>query len=582
MPTQPQRLLQLATELQRLEPWTHVGERSVFLIQVPGTAAPVSVTIFGDTVDVMGMEVSLEPDGFQRLAKLHDPDTSDDEIEAFKPGRALSLVFLPPGQIPPDFRKVWKAAAFRPSGSRPAPQFAATDGGSEIRPIKRSEGTILGYCLHAVVDALAHGRLYPPDIADGAEAALLLRVPGDDPEEFEGPSLPEAEVDVVGWPDATGVLPAPHSISAANLTALEALAPGEKLLAAVWFVSDGAEQRSVSAGTHVMLLLDPENEELVASMHLSNSDADALESGLAELFEAAGERPAGCIVEDADLALVAFPICRALGIAPHLGEFDGELAHLVDDHVREFGGAPRPRLRDTIDGLEAIGGERIPTEFPAQLETRADWEAGFRHASASLLIDAQGTGALAEATHAYWGGARQQARTLELMGSLGAMHAFLGYALEDHTASGFGRTVLEDYLDQARGADGIGAAEIALLEARQHATVSLFEVAEGAEIATDLTDGASFPIDIDLDDAGRFAGHVLLMRRYELGGFQAFGIAGFPFPSAAQSELMDRVTGALKAKPTHELLRARGAALGALWQQSVTHLDGALKSVRGA
>ena len=70
------------------------------------------------------------------------------------------------------------------------------------------------------------------------------------------------------------------------------------------------------------------------------------------------------------------------------------------------------------------------------------------------------------------------------------------------------------------------------------------------------------------------------MRRYELDGYQAFSLAGFPSTSGARDEQMTRITDALGAKPTHELLRSRGAALGSTWQQSSARLDEALRRTR--
>ncbi|QDV09343.1 hypothetical protein Poly30_49010 [Planctomycetes bacterium Poly30] len=581
MPTQPQRLLQLATELQRLEPWSQVGESSVFLVKVPGHARPFAVTVFGDTVDVKGIEVSLEPQGFRRLAKLHDPEASDDEIESFRPGSALSLVFLPPGQIQPEFRKVWKAAAFRPSGGRPAPQFAATDAGGEIRPIKRSEGTILGYCAHAVVEALSSGRLFPPNLADGDEAALLLIVPGDDPEAFEDPELPEVEVDVVDWPDANGDLPAPYAVARDVIAAAEALPREKSLLAISSFRSEGRDEPKVAADAHVLLLHDPKGQRLVASeIEDDDDEGQPLEAVLLRLFEAHGHIPEGLMMESARLALVAFPLCRALGIHPHLGDFAGSLAHQVDDETRDHGGTPRARLANTLRALDAIGGENMPMNFPSQLMSEDDWEAAFRYTGANLVIDAEQTGALTEATERYWGGARGQARVLELMASMGAMQAFLGYALEDHVFTGNGRTVLDDYLEEARRSGKLGEAEISALECRRNAVVSLFELSGDGHTATDLLDGRNFPVEIDLDDAGRFSGHSLLMRHYELGDYHAFSMAGFPSIAERREDQRSRIAKALGASPSHELLRSKGAALGAIWLQSVPQLEAALQRIK--
>ncbi len=377
MPTQPQRLLELSEQLLESEPWGHVDERSVFLVREPGTERPYAVTVFGDTVDVQGVEVALEPDGFQRLARLHDPNTTDEEVEAFKPGRALSLVFLPPGQIPPNFRKVWKAAAYRPRGSRPAPQFAATDGGEEIRPIKRSEGSILGYCVHAVLDALSDATFTPPNLSDGVESALLLTIPGDDPEAFEAAELPPVEIDVVGWPDATGVLPAAHAISETTRTEGMELKQGEAIFAVAGFVSGGSVEPRVEPGDYVMQLHEPTALSLEASAVL-NADPSgdqphsSLESALLQLLKVAGERPEHLIMEDPGLALIAFPMARELGIEPRLGHFHSEFADSVDDAIRKYGGAPKGRLEATFDALEALGGEHIPGEFPEQLDDEDD------------------------------------------------------------------------------------------------------------------------------------------------------------------------------------------------------------------
>ncbi|MEM8710250.1 MAG: hypothetical protein AAGG01_04810, partial [Planctomycetota bacterium] len=176
MPSQPQRLLELSQIILEDQPWDFVDERSLFLVSLPGHKTPCTVTIFGDSTEVMGIEVALEPEAFRRLSRLHDPRTTDAEIESFRPGRALSVVFLNSGQIPAEFKKVWKAAGYRSRGGQPAPQFAANDGNDEIRPIKRSEGSLLGLCLHAVTEAFRCHLLCPPDIGAGVEAALLLTV----------------------------------------------------------------------------------------------------------------------------------------------------------------------------------------------------------------------------------------------------------------------------------------------------------------------------------------------------------------------------------------------------------------------
>ncbi|MFT6110506.1 MAG: hypothetical protein ACJA2W_003432 [Planctomycetota bacterium] len=578
MPTQPQRLLELSTEFLAQEPWAHVDERSVFLVLVPGHSIPFAVTVFGDTVDVMGIEVSLEPNGFRRLASLHDPDTSDDEVEAFKPGRALSLVFLPPGQIPPDFRKVWKAAAFKPRGSRPAPQFAATDGGDEIRPIKRSEGTILGYCTHAVLDAMAEGRLTPPDISDGLEAALLLTIPGADA--FEDPELARVEVDVVDWPDSDGVIPPQHEISDETRAAVKALEPSEGILAVTAFVSMGCDEPPIAEDTYVVALLDPKEETVVGTAAAEEAEDGSIELALTSLLKAAGQRPATLILEDPRVALVAFPMCRELGIEPRMGYFFGPLADLVDDTIVQYGGTASPRSNETIDALEALGGESIPMDFPTALTAPSDWLAAYRYTSAVLLIDAQHSGALSSATHQYWGGARERTRVAELMGSLGAGQAFLNYAFEDYRSTADGPSVLEEFLTEARGSDELGAEELALYELRRDAVVSIFELSDDASTATDLLTQEAFPVDLDLDGVSRFSGHAMLMRRYELGGHQAFCTAGFPVPKEEADDLLSRVQASLGAPPTHERLRTHGNSLGSIWLQMVARLDEALKTIR--
>lgn len=585
MPTQPQRLLELSERLLESEPWGHVDERSVFLVRIPGTQTPYAVTVFGDTVDVQGVEVALEPDGFRRLARLHDPNTTDAEVEAFKPGRALSLVFLPPGQVPPNFRKVWKAAGYRPRGSRPAPQFAATDGGDEIRPIKRSEGSILGYCVHAVLDALSDATFTPPNLSDGVESALLLTVPGDDPDAFEAKDLPPVDVDVVGWPDATGALPAPHQISDATQADGMALKQSEAIFAVTGFTSRGSDEPKVDAGDYVMQLHEPTDSSREASAVLtadpSGKQSDAsFEAALLQLFKVAGERPEHLIMEDPRVALVAFPMARNLGIEPRLGHFHGEFADAVDDAMRRLGGAPKGRLEATFDALEALGGDDIPGEFPDRLESEDDWRVAYDHTSATLLLEAQASGAMADATQRYWGGSQARRRVAKLMSSLGAPQAFLSYTFEDHRIVPSGPTILEEILEVAHGNAEISEHEAALYQARKDVEVSAFEIGDDSFTITDLLTGATHSLEIDLNRVSSFGGHVVLLRRYVLGGYQAFSLAGFPLTADAKDNLVEQIRDVLGEKPTHELLRSKGEALGSLWNGMVTKLDAALKAAR--
>ena len=62
--------------------------------------------------------------------------------------------------------------------------------------------------------------------------------------------------------------------------------------------------------------------------------------------------------------------------------------------------------------------------------------------------------------------------------------------------------------------------------------------------------------------------------------FHAFTIAGFPIKVGTgrevRAEVMAQLGNALGAKPTHELLRSKGHALGALWLEGMKRLNGAL------
>lgn len=565
MPTQPQRLLDLAAQLFQRQPWVDIEERAIFLVRIPGRENPVTVTIFGDTVDVHGIEVGLAPDGFRRLAKLHSPDTTDEEIESFRPGDALSLVFLPPGQIPPEYRKIWKAAAFRPSGSRPAPQFAANGGGEDLRPIKRSEGTVLGYCVHAVLNALEEGLLVPPDVASGDEVALELTVPGSDPDAFEDDALPPVEANIVRWPGKGGAVPPAHEAAASSLAALGALPTGTRTLAVVGFDSEGAADQNIPSGAFALALFAPEEDEFLATVALDSHDASTIEGGLLALLNSAGERPRWLITDHHLVALVAFPIARSVGIAPRFGNFHSDFAALVDDTVRELGGTPAPRLDTTLDALDALGGVNVPHEFPAALESHGDWEEAFAFTSGALLFGAQDAESLDDATQKYWGSRKAGVRAVEAMGTHGASTAFLHYAFEDYSDGPGDPTAVERLISKAAGHPDVGAGELSCYEARRDVVVSIFEVSPHGPDVTDLLTGEEFTVDIDLDGLRRFEGHVMLLRRYRLGTFHAFAIAGFPVETTSKKDLLDEVESALGAKPTHGLLRSKGHALGSLW-----------------
>lgn len=582
MPTQPQRLLDLAAQLLQREPWQDIEERSIFLVRIPGREQPVTVTIFGDTVDVHGIEVGLEPDGFRRLAKLHSPDTTDAEIESFRPGSALSLVFLPPGQIPPEYRKIWKAAAFRPSGSRPAPQFAANDGGEGLRPIKRSEGTILGYCTYAVLDALNEGLLVPPDVASGDEVALQLTVPGDDAEAFEDEELPAVTANIVRWPEANGLVPAAHEVSAATLTAAQTLPVGSRILAIVGFDSTGAPEQNIPAGSFALALFAPEENEFLASVTLDSQDLGPIEGGVLALLQSAGELPAVLLTDHSQVALVAFPLSHSLGIAPRFGSFHTTFAALVDDTIRDLGGVPAPRLDSTLDALEALGGESVPHEFPKSLETLEDWEDALTFTSGALLFAAQDAEILDDATQRYWGSRKAGVRAGEVMGTFGAATAFLHYAFEDHRKTPESPTAVELLINTAKDLPEVSAAEQGCYEARRDAVVSLFQVGPHGSEVTDLLSGEAFSVSIDPNDLSRFADHLVLLRHYRLGDFHGFAIAGFPVEATAKNELMDQLETALGGKPTHELLRSKGHTLGSLWLLWMKRVHESLESAQNA
>ena len=582
MPTQPQRLLDLAAQLLQREPWQDIEERSIFLVKVPGRQQPVTVTIFGDTVDVHGIEVGLEPDGFRRLAKLHSPETTDAEVESFRPGNALSLVFLPPGQIPPEYRKIWKAAAFRPSGSRPAPQFAANDGGEGLRPIKRSEGTILGYCVHAVLNALQEGLLVAPDVASGDEVALQLSVPGDDADAFEDEALPEVEANIVGWPEADGLPPAEYEVTAATLAAADALPAGQRILAIVGFESTGAPEQNIPAGAFALALFAPDEGEFLASVALDSKDLSVIEGGVLALLQSAAERPVALLTDHSQVALVTFPMGRALGMAPRFGSFHSSFAALVDDTIRDLGGAPAPRLDSTLDALEALGGESVPTHFPKSLETHEDWEDALTFTSGALLFAAQDAELLDDATHRYWGSRKAGVRASELMGTFGAATAFLHYAFEDHRKTPESPTAVELLINTAKELPEVSAQEQACYEARRDAIVSIFQVNSHGSEVTDLITNETFPVGIDPNDLRRFADHLIPLRHYRLGGLHGFAIAGFPVEAAAKQELMGQLQTALGGKPSHGLLRTKGHALGGLWLLWMKRVHESLESAPNA
>jgi hypothetical protein len=577
MPTQPQRLLDLAAQLFQREPWDIVDERSIFLVRVPGREHPVTITIFGDTVDVHGIEIGLGPDGFRRLAKLHSPETTDAEIDAFRPGDALSLVFLPPGQIPPEYRKIWKAAAFRPSGGRPAPQFAANNGGENLRPIKRSEGTIIGYCVHAVLDALDQHLLVPPDVASGDEIALELTVPGSDPDAFEEDDLPPVEANIVSWPGENGALPPSHQIAASTAEALTALPLGAHQLAIVGFKSKGAADQNIPEGAFALALFAPEASEFLATVALESDELSAIEGGMLALLSATTERPEQLLTDTPQVALALFPMSRQVGISPRFGQFHSGFAALVDDTVRELGGTPAARLDTTLDALDALGGVDVPHEFPSSLDSRDDWEQAFAFTSGALLFEAQDGELLDGATQKYWGSRKTGVRTVEVMGSLGASTAFLHYAFEDYAPGADSPTATERLIAKAREHPDISAGELACYEARRDVTVSIFEVSPDGPDVTDVLTGEEFTVDIDPDNLCRFAGHILALRRYRLGPFHAFAIAGFPLESVAKEDLLDDIRCALDAEPTHALLRSQGHVLGSHWHAWMTKLNAKLK-----
>lgn len=579
MPSQPQRLLQLSQTILEDQPWDFVDERSLFLVRLPGREEPYTVTIFGDSVDVMGVEVALEPQAFRLLARLHDPRTADAEIESYQPGRALSVVFLSSGQIPSDFKKVWKAAGYRARGGQPSPQFAANDGNEQIRPIRRSEGNLLGLCLHAVVEAFRSQLLCPPDIASGTEAALLLTVECDDLDGLEAPDLPPVRQSIVPWPDAMGQLPPSHAPSAETRAAGEAVSPGKRELALTGSMSAGSDELDVPAGAYAMHLFDPKEEMLVATSILGDGNEsgetttpppEALELGLVELFAAMKEPPATLYVEEPALALMAFPVCHALGVTPFFVHYLDSFADLVDDTTRAHGGRPRVRLGATLDALVAIGGDSIPDEFPASLTRPEDWRDAFAYTSAMLLIQAKGSGAIESATQSYWGGHESRGRVLELMNGFGSGQAFYHYAMEDHREEPGAPTTLESLLASAERSDSAPSEELDVYRARADAHVSLFEIDGSGGSATDILDGETYSIDIDLDGVGRFTEHIVVMRRYELGGHQAFSLAGLPLADDGRvDESLQMIEEVMGAAPTHESLRTEGHRLGALWLQMV-------------
>jgi len=222
--------------------------------------------------------------------------------------------------------------------------------------------------------------------------------------------------------------------------------------------------------------------------------------------------------------------------------------------------------------LDALGGVDVPHEFPSSVESEAGWANAFAFTSGTLLFTAQEAGALSDATLRYWGSRKASVRAMESMSTSGAPSAFLHYAFEDFRTDPDSPTAAERVIEKASQHPDFSADELRCYEARRDVVVSLFEVSPGGLKATDLLTQEEFMIDIDFDHATEREGQALLLRRYQLGPFHAFAIAGFPVEAAAKGELLAELAGALGAAPTHELLRTKGHAIGALWLSAMKRL----------
>ena len=95
--------------------------------------------------------------------------------------------------------------------------------------------------------------------------------------------------------------------------------------------------------------------------------------------------------------------------------------------------------------------------------------------------------------------------------------------------------------------------------------MSVFELSPHGPDVTDVLTGESFSVDIDPDNIGRFEGHTMALRRYRLGPYNGFVIAGFPVEKEAKDPSLQQLSDVLGAKPSHELLRSKGHKLGEIW-----------------
>ena len=587
MPSQPKRLVELAMRLFDEAPWYHAHESCVFLIQVPGQPRPFGCTVFGAGVDIKGIEIALSPNGFRRYLDLHDPATADEDIEDWKPGKSLSAVFLLKHQVAPEFRKVWKAAGFKTAGHPMVPQFAGTEGdGSDVRPIKRSEGTILGYCMHAILEAIREHRLAPPDAADRTGATLLLTVDGDDPDEFEAPDLPEVKCSMAPWPDDLGRVPTLDPIPDEVAEAIRALPAADENFALFTFVTRGAPEHGLEDGDLVAVLIEGDERRLVDHPEAPAWHPVVLEGplmlndALLHLLQAAGRRPASIAMEDPALAAWLIGIEKKVGVRSEYYEFEEALADAADECTENLGGVPLTRAG--LDALEFGDEEPMPPdEFPAQLNGPDDWAAGHTHIGFVVGAAAEELGLEGAAISRYWGTRKDMRRVLELVGFMGAGHAFRSYVIEDDRGTGSEKTAVElayEAASQLEGDEAASEEELQCYRARRDASVSVFRI--GGDEVVDVLDGETYRLDIELGPVARFDNHVMVLRRYALGPYCAFAPAGPALADEAEEYLLQQVEAALGAPPTHELLRAKGDQLGRLWKDLVGNIESALNAAQ--
>ncbi|MBI5431469.1 MAG: hypothetical protein HZA52_01430 [Planctomycetes bacterium] len=499
-------LVDAAFELHRRRLWLELPLDAPFLVRVPGEPHPLSVAALGQCGQDYGLFIVRGEDALERFAEfiaLRGPRLNGLDL--------LLLSMAPLEGVPPELRRLARAAGLRPRSSDLTPMILAKPRGQQVgRPPTKQEQASLLALVHGVlltrdanelrVDSIHPRSKHFLEITVEAKRdgfiASTRRVKVELPAEFPTPPLPDLPPDLPRL-DERWVVGTPPELDSS---------------------SDSPDELAI-------VVLREADGQPIAGFEVSLNDFDSIRNVFATLLRGEYEsQPPGLPRE------VLFTEVEVHAAVGPLFEAHGVSCRWLDHHPRLDEYSESDDVDAPTHGRRRNDEPSLPTELPTELPTTLE---GWKDADLQVLerlVERLGSDSKPDecAFACFFGGDQTAEAVIKELDQRETLGAFCEWHMAHYRATPRSRTVLERRLAQ----DDLAPIERTILVARNQTRNSIYRAVaarpgESLDLE-DIFDGTRVTIHDrslsgrDLDD--RF----LPLRVLELGAWRVASLAGPP------------------------------------------------------